>query len=274
MNGECIVRHLRCKDCGTELPVMGELVTFQCQTCYQHWIIVPEGLSRIQIYTAQAPEECDIEPVLLPFWVIPIDGCRLRREVEESCSELKELSAVIASTHLENDNTGFDQIAAELTGIDVTARRTHLLAEVSRTRSVPSESELGYLLGKIAQRGTYMIYVPAFKSSNTFTYLKIGRLLTRGQPALRISKKPRIAGAVSCILQPGDATHLIDYIFISTLPDSIQENGEFLRNVRIEPSSPPRLVEIPFADRGNSLVCLAGGFEISSRLIELPESVS
>ena len=46
------VRPLRCDHCGSELPVMGQFVTFQCQNCFKYWILSPDGLKPIQVYRA------------------------------------------------------------------------------------------------------------------------------------------------------------------------------------------------------------------------------
>ncbi|HSG27156.1 MAG TPA: hypothetical protein VLA34_01660 [Candidatus Krumholzibacterium sp.] len=233
MGGEFVVSHLKCGHCGNELPVMGRFITFQCETCFRYWILTSGGLEPLQVRRAQVPADTDGEILLLPFWVIPLDGDRLRDSVEGSM--------------------------------------TALLSEIAHTRVVPSGGELDVILRRIEQRGTYNIFIPAFQSANTFAYLKIGRLLTSRQPKFSATRHETPGQPVMCVLKPEDAVHLMDFVFIATLPESLQRNGGFLENVHLEPSAPPRFVEFPFIRKSMALTSIYGDFEISLRLIESPE---
>ncbi|MBU8922902.1 MAG: hypothetical protein KOO63_13885 [Bacteroidales bacterium] len=272
MSGEFTVRHLRCGHCGTELPVMGRYITFQCETCFRYWIITGTGLEPLQVFRSPAPEDSEAETLLLPFWVILIDPHLLRNNVEQSVTNLQSLSATLSTTEITHETGDFDELVNELTGVDVASKRAELLHGISQARKVPSGSELTFLLDKIENHDRYSIFVPAFQTTNTFAYLKIGKLLTRKQPPFRLVRAEDPGRPVMCVLHPEEAVQLMDFIFISTLPESIQESGDFLKDVRLNAASPPRLVELPFEIRGSALYSIIGGFEISSRLIELPHA--
>ncbi len=150
---------------------------------------------------------------------------------------------------------------------------SHLLRHgISQAREVLPGSELNYLLDRIESHDRYSIFVPAFQATNTFAYLKIGKLLTRKQPPFRLVRAEDPGRPVMCALHPEEAVQLMDFIFIATLPESIQESGDFLKDVHLNATSPPRLVELPFEIRGSALYSVVGGFEISSRLVELPHA--
>ena len=268
MDGEFTVTHLRCGHCGSELPVMGRYVTFQCETCFKYWIISPEGLEPLQVYRAETPEETGGEILLLPFWVVPLDGGRLRENVEESMTLLREFATTVAGTEFTVESGEFEQFADEITGTDSALNRASLLSEITHTRTVPSGGELDNILRRIEENGAYNIFVPAFQSANTFAYLKIGRLLTRRQPRFSAARHENPGQPVMCVLPPEEAVHLMDFVFIATLPESIQRNGEFLENIHLEPSASPRLVELPFSRKGAALTSIYGNFEISSKLVE------
>lgn len=268
MSDEFSVRRLECGHCGTELPVMGRYVSFQCGTCYKYWMITSEGLRPLHVFRAVPKEDPDGEPLLLPFWVIPVDNHRLRDEVESSLARRREISMTIASTTVEAETDDFDELAMEIAGIDPALKRAHFMRQISSVRKVPAGSELDHLLRKMESRESYFIYVPAFHTLNSFAYLKVGRIFTRRQPEYRITRSEKPGRTVMCALQAEEAVQLMDFVFISTLPDSIQESGEFLEDVHLEPSAPPRLVEFPFEAKGSALESLIGRFQISSRLVE------
>jgi hypothetical protein len=270
MSGEFIVKHLRCGHCGTELPVMGRYITFQCETCFRYWIITGSGLEPLHVFRIPVPDDTEAEILLLPFWVIPIDSQMLRNKVEKSVTDLQSLAATLSTTEIIHETSDFEELANELTGVDVAGRKAELLHGISQARKVPSGSELSYLLDRIESHGRYSIFVPAFQANNTFAYLKIGKLLTRKQPPFRLVRAEDPGRPVMCVLHPEEAVQLMDYIFISTLPESIQESGDFLKDIHLDTASPPRFVELPFEIRGPALYSIVGGFEISGRLVKLP----
>ena len=270
MSGEFIVKHLRCGHCGTELPIMGRYITFQCETCFRYWIITGNGLEPLQVFRASVPGKSKSEILLLPFWVIPIDSHLLRNNVELSVTNLQSLTATLSTTEITYETDDFEELANELTGVDVATKRAELLHGITQARKVPWGSELNYMLDKIENHDGYSIFVPAFQATNTFAYLKIGKLLTRKQPPFRLVRAEDPGKPVMCALHPEEAVQLMDFIFISTLPEAIQESGDFLKDIHLDATSPPRLVELPFEIRGSALYSIVGGFEISSRLVEMP----
>jgi len=228
MNGQLTVRLLRCGLCGTPLPVTGRSASFQCEACHNHWIISGDSLAPLQVWRAAPPEGFKGAPVFLPFWVIEADGAGIRGGIE-----------------------------AAIEGQPVTER-----AETTR-----QDRELSHLLARIGG-GTFRIFVPAFHSANTLAYIKIGKLLTECQPSLRARRQTEPGRPVTCSLDAGEAARLVDFIFIATLPESIQRYGDFIEGLRLNTSQAPRMVELPFERRGASLRSLYGGFEISSRIAD------
>lgn len=223
MPEELNIKPLRCRHCGEELPVMGQLVTFRCPSCLNYWVLAEEGLEPIFVYRA-VPEDAEGAPgagdeLLLPFWTLEVDGADVRRQI--------------------------DTAAPGLAG----------------------------LVGWIEAGDSLNIYVPAFRSPNTYAYLKVGRLLTRLQPSFRLVRSEGDGRPILCALRADEAVALVDFIFFATLPESIQRTGEALEKVRLRPARPPRLIEFPFKARGASLVSVIGGFWISGRLVEAAASL-
>ncbi len=228
MSGRFTVKLLRCEHCGTQLPVTGGYVSFQCGACHEYWIISGDALVPLPVYRVALPGGFKDTPVFLPFWVIDVDGAELVGKIEASFAGLP--------------GSG-------------------------RDASASSDTEMSYLLTRIGG-GTFRVFVPAFNAANTFAYIKIGKLLTARQPAFRVARQREADQPVLCALPPDEAIDLMDYIFISTLPESIQQSCDFLKDLRLEPSSAPRMVEFPFEKNGAFLKSLTCGFEISSRIVD------
>jgi len=230
MTDALIIKPLRCPHCGGELPVMGQLVTFQCPACLRYWVIGREALEPITVHRA-VPEQADeaargaSDRIFLPFWVVDVDGAGLATEIAGAAGE-----------------TG-------------------------------ATGEIGYLRERLAGLGVLKVYIPAFRSLNTYAYLKVGRLLTKIQPAFTLERSEGTGRAVLCALQADQAAALVDFVFFATLPGSIQCNAHLLDRVRLKPMRSPSLIEFPFAERGASLVSIIGGFWISGRLVEGVESL-
>jgi len=223
MPEELNIKPLRCRHCGGELPVMGQLVTFRCPSCLNYWVLAEEGLEPTFVYRA-VPEGAGGAPaaggeLFLPFWTIEVDGADVRRQMETAAPGL------------------------------------------------------GGQVGWIESGDSLKIYIPAFRSPNTYAYLKVGRLLTRLQPSFGIVRSEGDGRPVLCALRVNEAVALVDFIFFAALPDSVQRRGETLEKVRLHPTRPPRLIEFPFTARGASLVSVIGGFWISGRLVESAASL-
>ncbi len=250
MTEELIIRPLRCGHCGRELPVMGRLVTFQCPACLRYWVISRDTLEPITVHRA-VPENAeesggaDDDHIYLHFWVADVDGAGLRREIDNAVKELQGTMQAIARTGM----------------------------EASNVKRLPASSEIQHLLGRIESLGALSIYIPAFRSLNTYAYLKVGRLLTRIQPSFALVRSEGTGHAILCALRAEEAVALMDFILFATLPESIQSNGDFLEKIHLTPARPPRLIEFPFRERGTSLVSIIGGFWISGRLVEGVESL-
>ncbi|MBN1164142.1 MAG: hypothetical protein JXB45_06165 [Candidatus Krumholzibacteriota bacterium] len=268
MSGDITVRPLKCINCGAELPVRGQFVTFQCGTCFSYQIITEEGLAPVSVFRAQAAD-CEAEETIwLPFWVVEIDRAKLRSLMRGSLTRLTDATRIIASTGLEKEKPEPELPFVETVGIDFQVKRTRLIDETIESKLLPSGGEIDHLMERIESYGAFRIYVPAFHSRNALANLKVGHLLTRRQPPYRIARLNQPGHQVRCVLHAADAVSLIDYIFISTLPDAIQQCGDLIQNVVLEPAAPPRLIEFPFLRKGVSLASLLGDFHISSRLIE------
>jgi len=259
---------------------MGQLVTFRCPACRNYWVLGEDGLEPIFVYRA-VPEGAEESPsagnppegrdeLMLPFWVAEIDGTDLRKRVDQALLDLKDTTRTILTTELVPDEP--ERLAAagalrdELP--DRGLERARFLGEASGARALPSSSEIGYLMNRLGTAQNPRVYVPAFRSPNTYAYLKVGRLLTRLQPSFGIVRSDGGERPVLCALRVEEAITLIDFIFFATLPDSIQSNGAFLDKIHLAPATPPRLIEFPFRSRGASLVSIIGGFWISGRLVE------
>jgi hypothetical protein len=238
------IRLLRCNHCGRELPVMGQLVTFQCPGCFRYWVLSRDALEPITVFRAIQPEGAgpmgDGTIVHLPFWIAEVDGAGLRDRIEDAAKELQGATQAVLQAGFDGANLG----------------------------KLPASSDIGYLTARIQSLGSLKVYIPAFKSLNTYAYLKVGRLLTRMQPSFKLERSDGAGHPVLCALRAEEAAALVDFIFFATLPESIQRNGDFLEKLHLSLARPPRLVELPFRTRGASLVSIIGGFWISGRLVD------
>jgi len=243
------IKPLKCAHCGGELPVMGQLVTFQCPACRRYWVLSSDALEPVTVYRAASGDgdarEANAEHVYLPFWIVDVDATALKGRIEEAHGALQGTAQAVIRTGYEGESS----------------------------QRIPMASEISHLAAKIGGLGALRIYVPAFKSLNTYAYLKVGRLLTRIQPSFELMRSDGAGHPVLCALRAEEAVALIDFIFFATLPESIQSNGGFLEKIHLSPARPPRLVEFPFTERGASLVSIIGGFWISGRLVQGVESL-
>jgi len=238
------IKPLRCGHCGRELPVMGQLVTFQCPECSRYWVLSGDSIEPVAVFRAAPadanPADAGGANVYLPFWVVDVDGAGLKAQIEEAMRELQSAAQAVIRTGYEGENA----------------------------KKIPAASEISHLAARIESLGTFKVYVPAFKSLNTYAYLKVGRLLTRIQPSFGLERSDGAGHPVLCALRAEEAIALVDFIFFATLPESTQSNGDLLAKIFLSPARPPRLVEFPFRERGASLVSIIGGFWISGRLVQ------
>jgi hypothetical protein len=243
------IRPVRCDHCGRELPVMGQLVTFQCPGCFRYWVLSRDALEPITVLRAVPPgvdgSTIAGDCIYLPFWVAEVDGAGLKGRIEDAVKELQGATQAVLQTGFEGENI----------------------------KKLPASSEIGYLNARLESLGSLRVYIPAFKSLNTYAYLKVGRLLTRIQPSFGLERSDGAGHPVLCALRAEEAVALVDFIFFATLPESIRSNGDFLGKIHLVPARPPRLVEFPFRTRGASLVSIIGGFWISGRLVDRVESL-
>jgi len=273
MNNDYRIEHLKCGHCGNHLPVMGEFLTFQCERCHKYWIISSNALEPLSPARATLPDDYEGDPVYLPFWVIEIDRDDLRKNIESAIGNIREISSSVVQTKIENESSLIDELINDFTGDNTVMKTTRIVSSVCDGVKAPHSSELEFILRKIEQLEHFNVFVPAFHAVNTYAYIKVGRLLTKRQPAFRASVSENPGRPLMCSMRPEEARILIDYIFISTLPDSILENGDFLEKIHLHASSSPRLVEFPFELQAHSYESLIGSFHIARQLIE-PTHVS
>ena len=269
MSDAFIIRPLKCGHCGAELPIMGQFVTFQCQTCFKYWVLSPDGLKPIVLYRARPVKECKEEPVYLPFWMIEVDTSGLREQVTTVVEDIRTTTRTIAGAQLMPEKeSDIEALMRENFGTSQTVKITHLMASATKAVSAPTSAEVNILIRRLEAAGTYHVYVPAFQSPNTYAYLKIGKLLTKQQPHFKAKRSDDIQRSVLCALQADEAVALVDFVFFATLPESIQESGDFLKRIRLKPAKPPFLVEFPFVRHHHSYESLIAEFHVSRKLID------
>ena len=269
MSDAFIVRPLKCGHCGAELPIMGQLVTFQCQTCFKHWVLSPDGLKPVVLFRAQPVKECEEEPVYLPFWMIEVDTSGLREQITTVVEDIRVTTRTVAGAQLTpEEESDIEKLARENFGESQSVKISHLVASATKAVSAPTSAEVNNLVRRLEAMGTYHVYVPAFQSPNTYAYLKIGKLLTKQQPRFKAKRASDVQRSVLCALQAEDAIALVDFVFFATLPESIQESGDFLKRIHLEPSKPPYLVEFPFVRHHHSYESLIVEFHVSRKLID------
>ncbi len=269
-NGLLTVQRLQCGHCGGELPVMGRYVTFQCRTCFRRCVITDDGLAPLNVYRASPPEEREGTIVYLPFWVLRADVDALRKNISSVMTGLAEISQKIATTRIEADPSKPDwiiELGMNLMGADpADVRAPAMIDSPNLSKRLPSRARLEHILGRMESDGRWHVYIPAFWTTNTRTYLKIGQLMTRRQPAFNAERFDDPGKPVMCVLGPEDAVRLVDYIFFATLPESIQTCSSFMKRIHLEASNPV-LIEFPFLESSGSLESLVGGFHIQSQMV-------
>ncbi len=267
MDNNYRIEYLKCGHCGNRLPVMGEYLTFQCETCQKYWIISANGLKSLSVLRAVLPDGYDGEPVFLPFWMIEVDRGEMKKNIQSAIGTLQKKSYEIVTTKVETKLSLVEELINDFAGKDPTIETSRIIGGVNEKINIPNSSELAYMLRKIDELERFNIFVPAFRAVNTYAYIKIGRLLTKRQPSFTLSRSERPGRPVMCSLRPSEAEIMMDYIFIATLPDSMQINWDFLSDIRLSAASPPRLVEFPFEPRLHSYESLIGGFHIAKQLV-------
>lgn len=269
-DGLLTVQRLQCSHCGGELPVMGRYVTFQCGTCFRRFVLTDDGLTSLNVYRASPPEEREGKIVYLPFWVVTADIDALRKNVIKIMSGLTELSQKIATTKIERDNTQPDwvtEFGMNMMGVDsADARQPAVIDSSTMSNRLPSRTELEHILGRMESAGRWHIYIPAFWTTNTRAYLKIGQLMTKKQPVFHAERFDDPKKQVMCALGPQDAVRLIDYVFFATLPGSIQTCSSFMKELHLDAGSPV-LIEFPFLKSPGSLESLVGGYHIQPQMV-------
>lgn len=269
-DGLLTVQRLQCGHCGGELPVMGRYVSFQCSTCYRRCILTDDGLAPLNVYRASPPEEREGTIVYLPFWVLTADVEALRRNVTSVMNSLSEVSQKIATTKIERDSTEPDwvtELGMNMMGVNsADARQPAMIDSSNLSDRLPSRAELEHILGRMESAARWHIYIPAYWTTNTRAYLKIGKLMTRSQPAFHAERFDDPEKPVMCALGPQDAVRLVDYIFFATLPGSIQTCSSFMKGIHLEVGNPV-LIEFPFLESSGSLESLIGGFHIQPQMV-------
>lgn len=269
-DGLITVQRLQCGHCGGELPIMGRYVTFQCGTCFRRFVITDEGLVPLNVYRASPPEEREGSIRYLPFWVLTADVEALRKNVTSVMTSLTEVSQKIATTKIEKDTAEPDwvtELGMNMMGVNSTdARQTPVIDSSNMTNRLPSRAELEHILGRMESAGRWHIYIPAFWTTNTRAYLKIGQLMTRTQPAFHAERFDDPEKPVMCALGPQDAVRLVDYVFFATLPGSIQTCSSFMKGLHLE-TGKPVLIEFPFLENPGSLESLVGGYHIQPQMV-------
>jgi hypothetical protein len=269
-DGLLTVQRLQCGQCGGELPVMGRYVSFQCDTCYRRWVLTDDGLAPLNVYRATPPEDREGKIIYLPFWVLTADVEALRQNVTSVMTSLAEVSQKIATTKIEKDSTQPDWIT-EL-GINMMgtssadANQPAIIDSSNLSKRLPSRAEIEHILGRMESAGRWHIYIPAYWTTNTRAYLKVGKLMTRAQSAFHAERYDSPDKPVMCALGPQDAVRLVDFVFFATLPTSIQTCSSFMEGIHLEVGKPV-LIEFPFLESSSSLESLVGGYHIQPQMI-------
>ena len=131
---------------------------------------------------------------------------------------------------------------------------------------IPSRAEIEHLLGRMEEAGRWHFYVPAFWTTNTRAYIRLGKLMTRSQPTFHAELFDDPDEPVMCVLGPADAERLAGYVFLATLPESLRSCARFVEGLRLETGAPV-LIEFPFLEHAGSLESLVGGFHVQSQIV-------
>jgi len=266
---------LRCKNCRSELPVRGQFIAFQCPSCRKHWVLGDDDLEPLLVERATGIS-LEGEIVYVPFWVIRIDTGSL---VEFFKNELERTKEKVSST-VEKLKTPADPgkqvvdyenfLSLNHTEEErVFTRKGELIAQVASGEISISQSELNYFIKTLSNKKNYRVFVPAFLSCNPYAYIKVGRLMTAEQIEYE-SKVSNSESTVLCSLRKSSALNLVDFIFISTLPEKLKMAGRLIERLHLKTTGESPLVEFPFSVNGSYLKSIHGGFSISRRLISMP----
>ena len=191
----------------------------------------------------------------------------MKKNIQSALGSIQEKSYKIVTSKVEEKLSFVEELINDFSGDDPVIKTGRMIGAINEKVSIPNSSELIYMLRKIDKLERFNIFVPAFRAVNTYAYIKIGRLMTKRQPSFTLTRSERPGRPVMCSLRPSEAEIMMDYIFIATLPDSMQENWDFLSDIRLRADSPPRLVEFPFELHGHSYKSLIGGFHIAKQLV-------
>jgi hypothetical protein len=267
MKDALTVERLSCPHCGAQLKGGSEYITFQCGSCFNHFIITDGGLKGINIVTAVPEGGLPEKAIYLPFWAVEIDKAAMRSEIAESIGHLKKINGTIASTRLEKEKEEEDFrlfTPDKGTGME----KIEMIAKIPPHRAVPGDKEIRFLLEKIESGGPFIVYVPAFVSGNPFSYLKVGRFLTALQPGFTRERSTVPGRSARCVISRNEAESLIDLVFFATLPRQILACGKFLERVSLTASGHSELIDFPFLKTEREILSAIGGFSFSPRLLD------
>ena len=247
MRSDFKIAPLRCPECGAELPVRGHFITFQCPSCMQHWLLRGGNLTPLVILRVVDDKGPSTDTIYIPFWIFPVNARKLAQDIINGAETNEKIA--------------------------ISNAKAEILKRESGSTPFIGKRELEYFLDRYLNRQTINIFVPAFLSRNPYAYIKVGRLMTSHQIKFKATSSRGIS-QVLCALSEEMAEKLLDFIFISTLPENIKLAGHFLENLHLEPEGRASLVEFPFIPRGNYLISVLGGFSVSRKLIMLPSDMA
>ena len=261
------IKMLACPHCGRELKGSDPYITRFCSTCLHHWILTEKGVRPLSIRRAVAETE---EDLMLPFWVTSIDNRKLADDMDDAAGELRKQKGLTAGIRLTEEDKDDPQILfMEKSGME----KIQMLSVRRGNMKMAGHREIDNFISEIRGRSNFMVYIPAFISSNPFAYLKAGKLLTARQPSFGTEPSASLRKPVLCSVDSSEALALAYFVFLASLPESILGCGKMLKNIKVQASSPPVLVNFPFRAGKGSLISIIGGFSISSRLVQRPEQI-
>jgi len=260
------IKRLACPQCGRELSGSDHYITRLCQTCLRHWMITEDGLSEVDVYRAVEEGEADL---MLPFWIVHIDSKKLAEDLRAAAEEFMQLKGVLSGVRLKGKEEKLP--VSSFSGPWAGMEKMEMTGGVRSDRRMAGRREIEHFIDTMADSRAYRVYIPAFISTNPFSYLKAGRLLTSRQPSFRVERSAGLRNPVLCSVDSSEALALADFVFLSSLPKSILRCGRMLEDISLHPSSPAALVNFPFIRGRGSLISLIGGFSISSGLLQPAE---
>jgi len=265
---------LRCKNCSSELPIRGQFITFQCPSCRKHWVLGDDDLEPLTVERATSVS-LGGEIIYIPFWVVRIDmrsvievfKNELRRTTVKVSTTMEKLKSPDGSTQKEADHENFLTLNNS-TEEKLFTKKGELITHVAAGGISISRSELNNFINALSSKKNFRVFVPAFLSYNPYAYIKVGRLMTAHQIEYE-SKKSSSESTVLCSLRKSSALNLVDFIFISTLPEKLKMAGRLVERLHLKTIAECPLVEFPFRLDGSYLKSIHGGFSISKKLISL-----